>query len=223
MANLEKKSELAKNSNQSEIEKIKKKICGIEYDCYFVDGEILFSLRGICNILGFKSISGNSLRSYINNILYDMSNYNYIINYLDNEVIHFTYNKTIISGYKEEFIIILISTIASKFSNKNILGIQVRDKIKKQRVKSDIIYTYIVRDCKNNIYKIGKTHDIYKRLSSLKTSNINLLLIAYVNSDIESEIHTYLSDNRILNNREWFKLNDNDVRNIISRFSFNII
>lgn len=50
-------------------------------------------------------------------------------------------------------------------------------------------FTYIIRNNNNGFYKIGKSSDVKRRLSGLSIVEDNLTLIAYVNKDIESELH----------------------------------
>lgn len=65
-------------------------------------------------------------------------------------------------------------------------------------------FTYIIRNNNNGFYKIGKSSDIKRRLSGLSIAEDNLTLIAYVDKDIESELHARFDIKGIY--REWFNL-----------------
>ena len=69
-------------------------------------------------------------------------------------------------------------------------------------------FTYIIRNNNNGFYKIGKSSDVKRRLSGLSVVEDNLTLIAYVDKDIESELHARFDIKGIY--REWFNLSDCD-------------
>ena len=67
--------------------------------------------------------------------------------------------------------------------------------------------------------KIGYTTDIDKRIKSLQTASpTGIKLIYLVESDyaykMEQSLHKQYSSKN--SNLEWFKLNDNDIKNVIS-------
>ena len=72
------------------------------------------------------------------------------------------------------------------------------------------MYTYLMFDGKR--FKIGKTNNIKKRLSILKTASPDIQLIDYCNEDIEKQLHRILKDKRY--KKEWFKLEKEDLRGI---------
>jgi prophage antirepressor-like protein len=72
--------------------------------------------------------------------------------------------------------------------------------------------TYIVKDTITNTYKIGKSKDIKCRLSSLKSSNLNLELVLTLDGDFEKELHNKYIDKHI--DREWYSLTEQDVIDI---------
>jgi len=63
-------------------------------------------------------------------------------------------------------------------------------------------YTYIITDGVN--FKLGKSLDPEKRLSQLRTANLNCKLIAYGIGISEKDLHTYFFNSKI--KLEWFKL-----------------
>lgn len=81
-------------------------------------------------------------------------------------------------------------------------------------------FTYIIRNNNNGFYKIGKSPDVKRRLSGLSIVEDNLTLIAYVNKDIESELHARFDIKGIY--REWFNLSDCDLNDIIDKYKFKL-
>lgn len=81
-------------------------------------------------------------------------------------------------------------------------------------------FTYIIRNNNNGFYKIGKSSDVKRRLSGLSVVEDNLTLIAYVDKDIESELHARFDIKGIY--REWFNLSDCDLNDIIDEYKFKL-
>ena len=74
-----------------------------------------------------------------------------------------------------------------------------------------LVYTYVLKDIKRNIYKIGKTADPHARFKSLCVPG-KVLPIALVKKDVEDILHKEYAENRIFNEEyrmngatEWFK------------------
>lgn len=86
---------------------------------------------------------------------------------------------------------------------------------------SGLLRTYIGVDISNGLVKIGKSKDLYTRESCLRVSNIYFYMIAYVDMDIERELHIKYSVYNV--DREWFHLNKKQVKEIISKYNFRII
>lgn len=82
------------------------------------------------------------------------------------------------------------------------------------------VFTYLAKGGNENIVKIGKTIDLKSRESCMRNSNHELRIIAYLNKDIEKELHDCYSDKHII--REWYALDINDVNSIIRKYGFNI-
>ena len=78
------------------------------------------------------------------------------------------------------------------------------------------MYTYLMFDGKR--FKIGKTNNIKKRLSILKTASPDIQLIDFCNEDIEKQLHRILKDKRY--KKEWFKLEKEDLRGIQEIFFY---
>lgn len=81
--------------------------------------------------------------------------------------------------------------------------------------------TYIAIDKSTNIYKIGKSIDISKRESSMKTGNAYISIIAYIDKNIEDELHEKFNDYNITG--EWFNITEQVVRHIIDTYGFTCI
>ena len=71
--------------------------------------------------------------------------------------------------------------------------------------------TYLIFD--GILYKIGKSINPEQRLKQIKTSNPNAKLICYGNAVTEKYMHDRFYRSRIKG--EWFKLNDEQLRNAI--------
>jgi len=74
-----------------------------------------------------------------------------------------------------------------------------------------LVYTYVLKDLKEKIYKIGKTTSPHQRFKSLCIRN-EVIPIALISRDIESDLHFMYRQNRIQHPRykgnggtEWFK------------------
>ena len=49
-------------------------------------------------------------------------------------------------------------------------------------MKNEIIYSYLIEDTKNNLYKIGKSNDPINRLKTFKVSNpfVKLIGVSFI-------------------------------------------
>jgi hypothetical protein len=80
--------------------------------------------------------------------------------------------------------------------------------------QSDIGYIYIIKN--NGYYKIGKTIYLDKRVNTYyRTENPNPYTLifskkVYFHSSVEKELHLVFEGNNY--NREWFSLNDDNLR-----------
>lgn len=72
------------------------------------------------------------------------------------------------------------------------------------------MYTYLMFDGKR--FKIGKTNNIKKRLSILKTASPDIKVIDFCNTDIEKQLHLIFKHKRY--KQEWFDLNYEDLKGI---------
>lgn len=86
---------------------------------------------------------------------------------------------------------------------------------------SELLRTYIGVDTSNGLIKIGRSKDLYTRENNLKVSNIYFHMIAYVDMDVERELHNKYSVYNV--DREWFHLNRKQINEIIKKYNFSII
>ena len=72
------------------------------------------------------------------------------------------------------------------------------------------MYTYVLKDLVQGIYKIGKTTSPSKRFNTLCVLG-RVVPIALVEKDVEAELHKKFADNRVVNDQaqggktEWFR------------------
>lgn len=85
----------------------------------------------------------------------------------------------------------------------------------------DIYDLYIGIDINNGLVKIGKSKDIRAREKALRVANVYFHMIAYVDKDIESILHSKYSVYNI--DREWFHLRKDQVESIIKEHGFGIV
>ena len=99
-------------------------------------------------------------------------------------------------------------------NNKNFYKIETNTNVNLVNDNSGciyILYNEVYNYYGDNVYKIGKTKDIYKRLSAYTTSYIKPCEIKFISlncndySKAEMLIFNRLKKYRIINNREFFK------------------
>ena len=81
---------------------------------------------------------------------------------------------------------------------------------------TDYFQTYLIGDMETGLTKIGKSHDIYKRMQVM--CNPALYLIAYCGKDIETMLHELYAKQRVKG--EWFNLTEDDRADIILQYGF---
>lgn len=79
----------------------------------------------------------------------------------------------------------------------------------------DHFQTYLIRDEETDLIKIGKSHDIHKRMAVMGKW---VTLIGYCDDDIEVKLHKQFAKQRIKG--EWFNLSTEDIDGIISANGF---
>lgn len=115
-----------------------------------------------------------------------------------------------------------IRRIASDGSFLKCLMIQAESKAKAAESNDETyILTYLIEDVATGLFKIGKTNNIQKRISILSCGNPNLRLYAWVEDDVETELHEKFAKNRI--KREWFNLSNSEVRKITSEYNMIVV
>lgn len=76
-------------------------------------------------------------------------------------------------------------------------------------------YSYLIKDTRSNIYKIGKSDDPIKRYNSLKTANPFIEFIG-VNLIAEKDLHKKYSQYRYTG--EWFEFPDKIKNEVLKLF-----
>lgn len=79
------------------------------------------------------------------------------------------------------------------------------------------MFTYVIKSSVGQLYKIGRTKDIEKRLVQIKGSMsfVDLDIVYVMDYDCESVLHSYFYEKRFKG--EWFNLSDLDVDLIKSK------
>lgn len=93
--------------------------------------------------------------------------------------------------------------------------------IKESRASSSLACygTYIVYNPNNQLYKIGRSKNVYSRLVTLKKEHgKDVVCIGYCNTDNESVIHYEYRKYRMFG--EWFKITSDDILDIFNKYSF---
>ena len=102
-----------------------------------------------------------------------------------------------------------------------------RNRLENTEYKMEQVYIITSKEyAMNGIFKIGKSVDSFKRLPSLNTGMIkdsDQLYVCYVHDCLESfyvekQIHTILQSYRYKNNREFFVVKFNILKNIVERY-----
>jgi hypothetical protein len=70
--------------------------------------------------------------------------------------------------------------------------------------------TYLIKDASSGLVKIGRSTQIQRRLSVIKTGNPSAYLIGHINADVESDLHGQFASLRI--SGEWFNLGDSEIQ-----------
>lgn len=94
------------------------------------------------------------------------------------------------------------------------------DYIVSKQFNNDESNTYIAMDENTRLYKIGRSIDVERRISGLRCANPGIKLIAYLEKDIERELHQKLKDFHVV--REWFEIPVKVLKKIIEEYGFNV-
>lgn len=95
-------------------------------------------------------------------------------------------------------------------------------------------FTYIAKDKNSNVYKIGKSRNLRKRILDIRRSpyffNLEYKLIAFAPGNIESLVHETIirsggvpvmfNNNQRTRGQEMFRLEDDDIDVVIESFLF---
>ena len=80
--------------------------------------------------------------------------------------------------------------------------------------------TYLMYDDMTQKFKIGKSYDPYKTEKELYLCRGSIYMVAYCDYDIESVLHSMISENRVKD--EWFNLSTKQVSWIIEYFGMKV-
>lgn len=80
------------------------------------------------------------------------------------------------------------------------------------------VLCYLGSGNSNGYIKIGKSRDVSKREDSIRIGNADFKIIAFIDRDIENELHKKFSSKRV--NGEWFDLSEKDIENIVNEHGF---
>jgi hypothetical protein len=82
--------------------------------------------------------------------------------------------------------------------------------------------TYLIYNKHNELYKIGRSSDVYDRLNSLRNEiSSDLEIIAYLDTDVEGVLHKEYNKSRVFG--EWFNLSIDDILDIKNKYNFSIL
>lgn len=89
---------------------------------------------------------------------------------------------------------------------------------RKQIERNKKVYTYIIEWKGKGLYKIGKSVDIESRFKTLSSSNNEISILAFLDKNIEAELHRKYEIRRRFG--EWFKFSEKEVDDIIKDNGF---
>lgn len=192
------------------------------------------SIKGYANVRIDDKLSSYTTENVISDIVFRMGlkKTNSIKTISDLREIGLAYR--IGKGYGQKWfvhykIFIAIFSMMDDSIKNNIISIAINNidpflilnsisKIKEFKSKDENLKTYIALDKVCDICKIGKTTDLRKRLSSLKTSNKDIEYLFVIEKDIEKEMHEILKDFRI--EGEWFDIGKSNISKIAKKYGF---
>lgn len=76
--------------------------------------------------------------------------------------------------------------------------------------------TYLIKDLRNNLIKIGKSINPQAREKTLQSEMPKMQLIHVIDSNVESDLHKVYQAKRVRG--EWFSLLENDIMEIINKY-----
>ncbi len=77
-------------------------------------------------------------------------------------------------------------------------------------------YTYLIKNKRNNLYKIGRSKNPKLREKTLQSEEPNIIIVKTWHKDIERILHQDYKDFRVRG--EWFKLNKTQVKYICTQY-----
>lgn len=110
----------------------------------------------------------------------------------------------------------LLSDRTEKILSNNLLyGIAVGEyEMRKQREKMTR-KTYLMKDQRNGLYKIGRSYNPKLREATLQGENPNIVMVKIWERDIEKDLHKQYESQRVRG--EWFELSKVQVKYLTSK------
>lgn len=127
----------------------------------------------------------------------------------DNETI----SKTIIRAVNGEY-------VGLKFGEINLVNYE---KLQEFLIVNSLgnYSTYIIYNPDNQLYKIGRSKNVFVRHSQLKSEfSPKLELVAYLEKDVESELLFALRESNTFG--EWFNVTESKINELIKKYSFKL-
>jgi hypothetical protein len=87
---------------------------------------------------------------------------------------------------------------------------------KKNKISTQEVKTYIIKDDNTGLYKIGKSINPRIREKTLQSEKPNIKIIKVFNKNIEKKLHNEYKDFRIRG--EWFNLSPIQVKYICTKY-----
>ena len=87
---------------------------------------------------------------------------------------------------------------------------------KSESYNNEYKYTYVLTD-KSGKYKIGRTSDIKKRVSTLSVGNPTIRIVAIIIGNVEEELHRKFRSKLVKG--EWYELSPTDIKYILSKYT----
>lgn len=84
-----------------------------------------------------------------------------------------------------------------------------------------IYYTYLMRDERTGLIKIGRSCNVRYREHTLQSEYPLITLIATTPNNIEKQLHDRFNNHRVRG--EWFNLSDSCIKGVIAEYGFKVI
>lgn len=93
----------------------------------------------------------------------------------------------------------------------------IEEAFRSSRKKKRQYKTYIMLDNSSDLYKIGRSVNVEKRLKALSVANANLSVVLTIGYDVEKELHNTYSNKKVKS--EWYRLTKDDIDSIRLKYN----